>query len=129
MNKLKFTLITGRTIEQGCSKELGKLTKSYFENISICEINYEDMLKLGIKEGDKIKLTSNSSSVVFRCKKSKRQMPSKTVFVPYGLWSNILVNSCTEGVGMPLYKGLTVRIEPTKDKILDLKALLSSFYR
>ena len=41
-----FTLITGRTLEQGRTLEIGKFTKDYMDRCAICEINHEDLKKL-----------------------------------------------------------------------------------
>ena len=34
--KLRVTLLTGRTIEQGVAKERGKASKEYVESVSVC---------------------------------------------------------------------------------------------
>ena len=51
--KLRATLITGRTIDQGVGKEMGKGSKEYFESSSICFMDKADMIKLGIKSWNK----------------------------------------------------------------------------
>ena len=48
--KLTAILITGRTIDQGVGKEMGKGSKEYFDSSSICVIDEADMKKLGIKK-------------------------------------------------------------------------------
>ena len=37
--KLSATLITGRTIDQGVGKEMGKGSKEYFDSSSVCFID------------------------------------------------------------------------------------------
>jgi formylmethanofuran dehydrogenase subunit D len=44
--KLKVTLLTGRTIEQGVGKEAGKGTKGYIESTTMCYMDAGDMKKL-----------------------------------------------------------------------------------
>ena len=49
--KLKVTLLTGRTIEQGVGKEAGKGTKEYFESTTMCYMDVGDMKKLDPSRG------------------------------------------------------------------------------
>ena len=57
--KLQATLITGRTIDQGVGKEMGKGSKEYFDSASICFIDQADMVKLGIKSRQTLKSPPN----------------------------------------------------------------------
>ncbi|MEM2912305.1 MAG: molybdopterin dinucleotide-binding protein, partial [Candidatus Bathyarchaeia archaeon] len=62
MQKLKVTLLTGRTVEQGVGKEKGKLSQEYQESVAICEIDPDDMKMLNIKENSNIKVTTQYGS-------------------------------------------------------------------
>ncbi|MGD6806623.1 MAG: hypothetical protein ACQCN4_06655 [Candidatus Bathyarchaeia archaeon] len=52
--KLRATLITGRTIEQGVGKEMGKGSIEYFDNCAVCILDKSDMVKLGVKNGSTV---------------------------------------------------------------------------
>jgi formylmethanofuran dehydrogenase subunit D len=122
--ELKVSLVTGRTIDQGCGKEYGKLSEEYFNSVAICEMNPEDMKKLKLRDGDKVKVATKSGSVVVKARKSKRIRSPGMVFIPYGPWANLVLASNTGGTGMPLLKGVQVDVEPTDGEVLRLRDLL-----
>jgi formylmethanofuran dehydrogenase subunit D len=123
---LEVSLLTGRTIDQGCGKETGKLSEKYMENVAMCEMNVEDMKKLGIRDNDNVKVTTEFGSVVVKAKKSRRLKAPGTVFIPYGLWANQVLASNTHGTGMPLLKGIKATVEPTDAQVLNIHELLSN---
>lgn len=127
--KQTFTLLTGRTIYQGVGKEYGKMSEDYFKSVAICEIDPNDLEELGIKANDNIKITTKFGSVVVRAVESLRAPHPKSVFMPYGAWANLVIESKTDGTGMPSYKGIPVTIESTRDNVLTLRELLKKCYR
>jgi len=128
--KLKVTLITGRTIEQGVGKEHGKSSKEYVESVSICFMDPEDMKKLGVKDGANIQVSTAFGSVVVKAKKSLRAPHPGVIFIPYGPWANVIVDPETHGIGMPSFKGIPVTVEPATDKpVLGLEELLKTQFR
>lgn len=125
---MEFILITGRTIDQGKFKEHAKIDEKYKESVAICEMHVDDMARLGIKDGDNIKVISEFGSVVVKAKKSKRIRSPGTIFIPFGPWVNSILPSETGGTGMPHLKGFRVRVEPTKEPVPDIKELLVKTY-
>lgn len=124
-DKLKVTLITGRTIEQGVAKERGKFTKEYMESVSVCYMDPSDLNELGIEEKTNILVSTDYGSVVVKAAISLRGPHPGVVFIPYGPWANVVVDPETHGIGMPSLKGIPVEVEPAQDKhILSLGELL-----
>jgi formylmethanofuran dehydrogenase subunit D len=131
MQKLKVTLLTGRTVEQGTGKEKGKTSQEYQESVAICEIDPEDMKTLNIKENSNIKITTEFGSTVLKAKKSKRGPHPSIVFVPYGPWASYLMGAHTHGTGMPSFKGIPAEIEiasPT-EHVLSITQLLKQSFK
>lgn len=124
MIRLQVLLVTGRTMDQGCGKELGKFSRQYAESVAVCEMNSEDMKKLKVSDGYKIQITTEYGSVVVKARKSRRIRTPGTVFIPYGPWANAVLSSGTDGTGMPLLKGVNATVEPTDAEFLDLPDLL-----
>jgi formylmethanofuran dehydrogenase subunit D len=123
--RLRVTLLTGRTIEQGVGKERGKASKEYVESVSVCYIDPEDLKRLGIKEKTNVMVSTDYGSVVVKALKSLRAPHPSIIFIPYGPWANVIVNPETHGIGMPSFKGIPAEVEPTPDKpILSLEELL-----
>jgi formylmethanofuran dehydrogenase subunit D len=127
--KLRAILITGRTIDQGVGKEMGKGSKEYFDSSSICVIDESDMKKLGIKSRANVKVTSKYGSVIVKAVKNPYGTNPGLVFIPCGLWANAICGDETFGMGMPLFKGFQVEVEAAPNQtILTLNELLKEEY-
>lgn len=125
MPKLKVTLLTGRTIEQGVAKEYGKFSNEYMESVSVCYMDPEDLKKVGIKEKTNVLVSTDHGSVIVKALRSLRTPHVGMIFVPYGPWANVVVDPETHGIGMPSLKGISAEVEPAPDKhVLSLKELL-----
>jgi formylmethanofuran dehydrogenase subunit D len=127
--KLTVILITGRTIDQGVGKEMGKGSKEYFDSSALCFIDEADMKKLGIKSGSNVKVTSKYGSVIVKATKNPYGSDPGLIFIPCGLWANAICGDETFGMGMPLFKGFQVEVEPAPNQaILTLDELLKLEY-
>ena len=127
--KLHAILITGRTIDQGVGKEMGKGSKEYFDSSALCFIDEADMKKLGIKSRSNVKVTSKYGSVIVKAVKNPYGSNPGLVFIPCGLWANAICGDETFGMGMPLFKGFQVEVEPAPNQaILTLDELLKEEY-
>jgi formylmethanofuran dehydrogenase subunit D len=127
--KLRATLITGRTIDQGVGKEMGKGSKEYFDSASLCFLDKADMMLLGIKSGTNVQVSSKYGSVIVKAKKSTRGANPGLVFIPCGLWANAICGDETFGMGMPMFKGFQVEVEPAPNQpVLTLDELLKKEY-
>jgi len=130
MEKVKVKLLTGRTIDQGTSKEHGKLSSEYQESVAICEIDPSDLKELALKQNSNIKISTKCGSVVVKAIESKRAPHPKVIYMPYGLWANLLIDSQTHGTGMPSFKGITAYMEPAPDSnVLSLPELLKQTFK
>ena len=125
--KLKVTLLTGRTIEQGVGKEAGKATQGYFESTTMAYMDICDMKKLGITNKTNIQVTTPNGSIVLRAVKHPRGAMPGMIYIPYGPWANAICSNETTSIGMPSFKGTPAEVEAAPDKpVLSLKELLKS---
>jgi formylmethanofuran dehydrogenase subunit D len=123
--KLRATLITGRTIEQGVGKELGKGSVEYYDSCAVCFFDKSDMQKLGIRNGSIVKVTSKYGSVIVKAQKYPWGTNPGMVFIPCGSWANVITGDDTYSMGMPLFKGFPVEVEPAPNEpVLTLEELL-----
>jgi formylmethanofuran dehydrogenase subunit D len=130
MSRLQVTLITGRTIDQGVGKERGKSSEEYGDSVSICQVDPEDLKKLGIKAESNVLVSTEYGSVVVRAVKSPSAPHVGVVFMPYGLWANVIMNTETHSIGMPSLKGIPAEILPAQDRlVLSLPELLKEQFR
>jgi len=108
----KMILIPGRTSKQGTSLNKGKLKEEYLEVTSTLEMNKDDMDKMGLVDGDEVRLKNEIGETTVRCiAKKPEDLPAGMLFIPYGPPSSQLMASDTAGSGMPLSKHIEVEIE------------------
>ena len=123
--KLRATLITGRTIEQGVGKEMGKGSIEYYDSAAVCFFDKSDMIKLGIKNGSTVKVSSKWGSVIVKAQRYPWGTMPGMVFMPCGLWANAITGDDTYSMGMPIFKGFPVEVEAAPDgKVLTLDEFL-----
>jgi formylmethanofuran dehydrogenase subunit D len=127
--KLQLTLITGRTIDQGVGKEMGKGSQEYFDTAAVCFLDKADLAKLGIKRGASVQVTSRFGSVIVKAIEYPRGVQPGLAFIPCGLWANAVCGDTTFSMGMPLFKGFPVEVEPAPGKpVLTVDELLREEY-
>jgi len=108
-----MTLIAGRSSKQGVSLNVSKLEGEYVEITTTVEMNADDMARLGLKEGDSVRLRSATGETTVHCKGRKPQdLPAGILFLAYGPSSSQLMGGDTAGTGMPISKNLDVEVEP-----------------
>jgi formylmethanofuran dehydrogenase subunit D len=126
MPKLNVLVLTGRTIDQGRGKEMGKLSDVYQKDVTQCQIDPEDMKALKLRQNAKVKVTTKSGSVVLRAVKSLRGPHPKMVFIAYGPWASVISDPETHGSGMPSLKGIPGELEPApNEKVLTMQELVN----
>lgn len=112
---MKCVMISGRTIKQGTSREVGKTSEEYAENVAVAFMNENDMKEIGVEEGGQVNVRTKFGSTVVRCKKSR--LDCGIVFMPYGPWVSVLTGVDTQGTGMPDLKGVEAEVSATSEKI------------
>lgn len=109
---VSMLLIPGRSSKQGTSLNKGKLKEEYLDVTSTAELNEEDMAGLGLKEGDRIRLSNQVGETVVTCvPKKAADLPSGMIFMAYGPCSSQLMEEDTAASGMPLSKHIPVTVE------------------
>ncbi|MEJ2762101.1 MAG: molybdopterin dinucleotide binding domain-containing protein [Gammaproteobacteria bacterium] len=88
-------LIAGRSSKQGTSLNKGKLKEEYLQITSMAEFNEEDMAKLGLEEGDRIRLYNRvGETVVTVVKKKATDLPVGVISMAYGPNSSQRAPAC-----------------------------------
>jgi formylmethanofuran dehydrogenase subunit D len=106
-----FILIPGRTSKQGTALNEGKYTDGYRTEINTLLMNPDDMGRMQLKEGDRVRMWNEFGQVVVPVKSGKDELPPGLLFIVYGDNSSRLMGAETHGSGMPDSKGLDVSIE------------------
>lgn len=107
-----FVLIPGRTSRQGTSLNEGKYSSEYKDETGTIQVSPLDMQRLGLAEGDRVRVWNNIGSIELPCKKSPGdELPPGLLFMSYGPLSCRLMDHDTHGSGMPDSKGIDVFLE------------------
>ena len=87
----KIILIPGRTGKQGATLNQGRLKPDYIALTSTLEMNRDDMQKLGLKDGDPMRLSNETGETVVRCPgKKPEDLPADALFITCGPPSSAL---------------------------------------
>jgi formylmethanofuran dehydrogenase subunit D len=108
-----FILIPGRTSRQGCGVSEGKFGASYQAEVTTLLAAPADMERLGLANGDRVRLTTESGKAVEVAVAGAAgdELPPGVLFIAYGDLSSRLMDADTHGSGMPTSKGLDVTME------------------
>lgn len=123
----EIKIITYRDIFQIEAQERDRFGKDY-EKLSACiMMSKNDLVKMGLKPGDWVKVANNNGSVIVEARESKRDEPGGVAFMVNSPWSNVLVSGETEGKGIPEFKNITAKISLVKEESTTLESLMESF--
>lgn len=119
-----FVLIPGRTTDQGCGVSEGKFKERYQNAVRALQVAPGDMTRLGLSEGDRVRLTGEEGQSVEVCitAAKKDELPEGLLFIAYGDISSRLMTGDTHGSGMPTSKGMEVILELVKKADVETKS-------
>jgi formylmethanofuran dehydrogenase subunit D len=107
----QFILIPGRTSKQGAGISEGKFRDNYQSEINSLQVNPRDMQRLELRDGDRVRLTSEFGQIDVAIKPAAAdELPEGVLFIAYGDMSSRLMGGDTHGSGMPTSKGIDVRL-------------------
>ena len=126
MPKLNVLVNTGRTINQGRGKEMGKLSDVYLKDVTQCQIDPMDMKTLKLRQNSNVKVSTKFGSVILRAVKSIRGPHPSMVFISYGPWASVISDPETHGSGMPSLKGIPGELTPApKERVLTIEEIVN----
>ena len=108
MNDTRLILIPGRTMKQGTGMNIGKESEEYHKAVSTIEMNRDDMARLGLEDGDTVRITASGGEATAQCRGA--DLPEGMAFIAYGPVSSELMDGETHGSGMPSSKGFEVEV-------------------
>jgi formylmethanofuran dehydrogenase subunit D len=107
-----FILIPGRTSRQGTTLNEGKFSAGYVEETNTLLMNPEDMSRLALATGSRVRLWTDQGSIELPCQAARAgELPPGVLFIPYGDLSSRLMGGDTHGTGMPNSKSFDVALE------------------
>ena len=109
MRSERFTLIPGRSTEQGTSVG-DKSSARYREVTRTLRVNPADLARLGLRAGDPVRLRAGHAEIEVICVPAGDELPSGMRFIAYGPESSRLLSGETQGTGMPDSTGIEVEL-------------------
>ncbi len=82
MNDAKLILIPGRTMKQGTGLNIGKESDEYERAVTTIEMNRDDMVRLGVDDGDSVRVRASGGEVTVQCRGA--DLPAGMAFIAYG---------------------------------------------
>ena len=124
MSTIEVTVISGRSLSQARSRELGKFSEEYSQSVAVCELDPDDMKELGALDGENVRVKTKFGEVVLRASISKQAPHKRVAFIPYGAWASMLFGTATHTSGMPTLKGVKATVERTAEaKVASLREI------
>jgi formylmethanofuran dehydrogenase subunit D len=114
MSNDTYILIPGRTSKQGVGISEGKYKETYQNEINNLHLAPEDMERLSLSNGDRVRVTSEFGEIEINVMLAKDDLPQGLLFLPYGDMSSRLMGGDTHGTGMPTSKGIDVELSVVK---------------
>ncbi|NIM44117.1 MAG: molybdopterin dinucleotide-binding protein [Nitrososphaeria archaeon] len=126
MPSIRIKLLTGRSLDQGKTKWQGKFSDEFLQGVAVCMLHPEDMKRIGISDGENIRVAIADRSVILKAQKTRQESVTGTAFIPYGPWANYIISDVkTQGTGMPSFKGLDAEVSPAPaERVLGLEELV-----
>jgi formylmethanofuran dehydrogenase subunit D len=122
-------ITTHRDIFQAEAAERDRFGEEYKKLSAAISMSKIDLQKMGLKSGDRIKISNSFGSLVVQIKESKREEPGGLAFMVNSPWSNSLVSGETGGKGIPEFKNIDAKISLTKEEITTLDKLMKGFIK
>ncbi len=124
--EFEIKITTYRDIFQAEALECDRFGVEYMKHSACLVMSKNDMAKMGLKTGNRVKLANNYGSVVVEVRVSRRDEPGGVAFMVNSPWSNALVSGETGGKGIPEFKNIIARISLVKDDITTLESLMGN---
>ena len=123
----EIKITTFRDIFQVEALECDRLGEEYRKLSACLMMSKNDLNKMSLKAGDKVRVYNNCGSIVVEVKETKRDEPGGIAFMVNSPWSNALVSGDTGGKGIPEFKNINAKVSLVKEEVTTLENLIGIF--
>jgi len=120
----QFKLIIARTHNSELMSKIGSLNNDYANSVAVVFISKSSMAEIGVKDGDKVEVSSLFGSVVVKVK-ADDGLEDGVAVMPMSPWSMSLIPPFMGQEGFPIYGRTIVSIKPASRSITELQELLN----
>jgi formylmethanofuran dehydrogenase subunit D len=120
----EVSIVTIRDIFQYEAGKKGRYTQEYQDLSAQIILDKQDMAKLGVKDGGKVKVENDVGSVIVAAKTSDDDPHPGLAFMTNSPWSNHLVRDDVCETSIPGFKRITAKVSPSDKEITKIGDLL-----
>jgi len=124
--EFEIKITTYRDIFHVEALERDRFGEEYKKLSAAISMSKIDMQKMGLKTGDRIRISNNYGNIVVEARENKKEETQGVAFMTNSPWSNALVSGETGGKGIPEFKYITARMSLSKEEITTLEKLMSA---
>jgi formylmethanofuran dehydrogenase subunit D len=120
----QVSIVTFRDIFQYEAGKKGRYTQEYQDLSAQIILDKQDMAKLGVKDGGKVKVENDVGSIIVAAKTSDDDPHPGLAFMTNSPWSNHLVMDDVCETSIPGFKSITAKVSPSGEEITKIGDLL-----
>ncbi len=123
--KVEIAICSVRSVEQSIGKAERGL-KGYIETTAVILMNKKDMSKIGVKNGDNIKISSASGTVIVKVYETDETKPGLAL-MPNGPWFNAILEGDMQVTWGKHYYFVKAIVEATSGEVTKFEELEELF--
>jgi formylmethanofuran dehydrogenase subunit D len=120
----QVSIVTFRDIFQYEAGKKGRYTQEYQDLSAQIILDKQDMAKLGVKDGGKVKVENDVGSIIVAAKTSDDDPHPGLAFMTNSPWSNHLVRDDVCETSIPGFKSIAAKVSPSGEEITKIGDLL-----
>jgi formylmethanofuran dehydrogenase subunit D len=117
-------IVTFQDIFQHEAGKKGKGSDEYRQLSAVILLDRQDMASLGVKDGDKVLVENETGKVVVAAKTSDDDPHAGLAFMATSPWSNQLERDDVCDPGVPGFKGISAKVEPSKANVTQISEIV-----
>jgi len=117
-------IVTFRDIFQYEAQKKGRYSEDFRKASALVFLDKGDMQKLGIQEGELVKLENQVGSVVVTAKTSAEEPHPGVAFMTNSPWANQLVADQVCQTSIPDFKRIKAKVSPSSEELTRIEDLL-----
>ncbi len=121
---LDVKIVTFRDIFQYEAGKKGRYSEEYRKLSAQIILDKGDMARLGVNDGQNVRITNDISSVIVAAKVSDDEPHPGLAFMTNSPWANQLVRDDNCDMGIPEFKGIVAKVAPSGDRVTEISELL-----
>lgn len=120
----EVTIVTFRDIFQYEAGKKGRYSDEYQNLSAQIILDKQDMAKVGMKDGGKVKVENDVGSIIVAAKTSDDDPHPGIAFMTNSPWSNNLVRDDVCETSIPGFKSIIAKVSPSNEAITKIGDLL-----